>query len=496
MSSALLVGQSSRSASAAEAPAPAESAGAAAGSPPVQPLPKFVEAALARPDRADLKRFDELFEQLVADDLNTRREARRRVAQADPSWLPALAERFEQLSDATNKGALKALLERVREATRAEIVSSGKAAGKSGPVTTPDYLDMLVEYRDRSPRDLVPLTHVVACSRMLEAIGTLPAARRVVSVYVRFGEFLRVDTQLALGRMQDRAIAALVEASGHPVPRIASWATKQLESMGKAKPSEAVQVLDPTLRADVLRAYGKIHDIESARLLISYAESERAQVRLAARQAITLLGEPAEWPVRDAYEKTVGTRAAREWPWDRVARELFAEFDRQRLAEIYSVFRQGQKAAEQGDLGVASAAFDRVLEWDPLFEAGPLLAPTYFAFAESLADKDAHAAEIALRRVERLASDGALRDRAASLRQTLEARELLERGLVDEVLMRRAHELDPRNERIVGLLEEVARNSEGGGTEWRRYLAAGVILVLTAAGLVAMAIRQRQAPAG
>lgn len=448
---------------------------------------------MPKAERADLDRLTRLLDQLSSDDSKLRFEARSRVQEVDVSWLSALLERFERLADTANKPALKAELERVRDRARANLREALESEGKSGSVVTPDYLDMLVSHPDRSSSDLRPLTEVVALSRMLERVGTLPAARGVVDVYVRFGEFLRVDTQLALARMNDRAIAALIEATAHPVPRIAAWAKKQLEDMGKAVASEAMQVVDPTLRADILRAYGKTRDVETARLLISYAASERAQIRLAAREAVAMLGEAGLWQLRDAYEKTVGQRADRQWPWDRVARELFAQFDRQRLSEIYALWKRGLDAEARGDLDGARALFDQVIAWDPTFERGAAMAPTYLAFAERQADTDAEAAEIAARRAERLAAPGPVRDRAASLRLTLEGRALYERGIVDEVLLQRARELDKDNRRAAALEEKIRANAATDRSEWRRYLAAAVILVLGGAGVAFMALRQQRA---
>lgn len=436
-----------------------------------------------------------MLDQLSASDATERFAARRRVAEVDAGWLPAVLERFEQLADGSNKLALKALLEKVRDRARAELRAAMEREGKTGAVVTPDYLDMLVAHPDRSAPELRPLTEVVALSRMLESIGTLPAARGLINVYVRFGEFLRVDTQLALARLQDRAVAALIEATVHPVPRIAEWAGKQLSALDKAQPSSAMQVTDPSLRADILRAYGKTRDLDHARLLLSYAASERAQIRLAARQAVAMLGDAAIWQLRDAYEKTVGSRAPREWPWDRVARELFARYDSQRLAHIYAAFERGLQAERAGDLAAARAAFDEVLASDPSFERREVMAPVYLAFAQTQADNEAEAAALAARRAARLAPSGPVHDRAESLRYTLEARALLARGIADEVLVQRARELDPENQRAAALeseLRAMTKQSHGG---WRRYSAALVIAGLGVTALLVVAIKQRQARA-
>jgi len=448
---------------------------------------------MPRAERSDADRLTRLLDQLCSDDPKLRFEARARVGEVDAAWLPALLERFERLADTANKPALKAELERVRDRARANLREALSREGKNAAVVTPDYLDMLVSHPDRASSDLQPLTEVVALSRMLEKVGTREAARGVVDVYVRFGEFLRVDTQLALERLKDRAIAALIETTAHPVPRVATWAKKQLEDMGKAVASDAMQVLDSTLRADILRAYGKTRDLETARLLISYAASERAMIRLAAREAVAMLGEAGLWQLRDAYEKTVGQRAPREWPWDRVARELFAQFDRERLSEIYALWRRGRAAEARGDLDGARHLFDQVLAWDPTFERGASMAGAYLAYAERQADSEPQAAELAARRAERLAASGPVHERAASLRLTLEGRALYERGIVDEVLLARARELDRDNRRASALEDEVRASAAKDQSAWRRYSAAAVIFVLGGAGVAFMALRQRRA---
>jgi hypothetical protein len=462
----------------------------------VQPLPELEEPELEEATPEQLARLDGFIDQLLAPELEVRSGALARVRQVDASWLPALTQRFEGLARTVNKPALAILLERLRARPR-EQPDPGERGTKSRASeprrsVPSDYLEAVVAHPDRSSAFLRPLTEVLAYSRMFEAIATLPAARQVLAVYIRFGDFLRVDTELALTRMQDSAIAALIEATAHPAPRIAEWAKKRLDAAGKLVASEAVQVQDPVLRADILRAYGKTRDVETARLLISFAASERALVRLAARQAVNLLGEAGLWQLRDAYEKAVGKRAPGDWSWQRVAEELFAEFDRQRLSELYRLYARGRAARESGDLAAAREAFDQVLAWDPTFERGAQMAPVYLALGEREAESNPEAAGLALRRAERLAPEGPTRHRAQSLRYTLDARALLTRGIVDEVLVQRARELDPKNERAAALEEDLQRRSQGDRTAFHRYLAAATILAMTLIALIVAALKQRR----
>ena len=95
--------------------------------------------------------------------------------------------------------------------------------------------------------------------------------------------------------------------------------------------------------------------------MVSFAGTERSQVRDAARQAIALMGETANWQLRDAYENVVGKRPQRDWSWERTARELFGELDRLRSSEVSDLFEAGLKAQSDGDLERMRSAFDQVL---------------------------------------------------------------------------------------------------------------------------------------
>jgi hypothetical protein len=118
------------------------------------------------------------------------------------------------------------------------------------------------------------------------------------------------------------------------------------------------------------------------------------------------------------------------------------------------------------------------------------MAPVYLAIAERQLDADPAAASLSLRRAERLAPEGEIHDRALSLRYTLDARALLARGVVDEVLVQRARELDPSNARAEALDRELASRSRDDRALYHRYIAAAVILGLGLVGLGVLALRR------
>jgi hypothetical protein len=230
--------------------------------------------------------------------------------------------------------------------------------------------------------------------------------------------------------------------------------------------------------ADILRAYGRSRDLDAARIIISFASSERAQVRQAARQAVVMLGDAAIWQLREAFENTVGERPPRDWSWQRTARELFGRFDRLRLARVAKIFDGGRKARKEGDLETMRQAYDKVLARSPRFEHAGLMVPGYVDYARKADAEHRSQAIDAARRALRLNDDPSVEPAIQSLLFTLRAEAEAARGLADQQLLQRAIELDGGNDRARALLDSLERDMTERQNLWRRYGGAG------AAGLV------------
>ncbi|HVR21526.1 MAG TPA: hypothetical protein VMS65_17550, partial [Polyangiaceae bacterium] len=353
-----------------------------------------------------------------------------------------------------------------------------------------DYLVLLTARKRKPESAWRELTRVLALSRMLEHFGTTEAVRGIIEVHVRFGEFLRVDTQRALTRLGDRAVPALLEARRHPTERIGKWAARRLDALGRAAPGQAAQIADVQVLADVFRAYGRTKDLDAARIVVSFAGSERAQLREAARQAVAMLGETGHWQLRDAYENVVGKRAQRDWGWERTARELFGELDRLRRAEIIDSFEKGADALRRGDLEAMRVAFDQVLARAPDFQRADEMADGYFAYARKHADDQRERALISLRRAERVGTDPARRKKIQSLMLSLEAGRLAERGIADKSLLKQAVDADPENSRAREQLLELSR-VEPPSDRRTRYAIAGAIGLSALLGVLFILIRPR-----
>jgi len=459
------------------------------GLPELPPIPSL---EVPRPTPAELQELDARLAKLCSLDDAERDAARREVLEVGPKAVPALRFRLAAIAESTKHDELKELLLKIRKKGRDDARDEQAADGRRGRVKTPDYFEMAIEHAEPKSKLWCSLASVLAESRMLAQIGTVEAVRGLLDVYVRFGEFLRVDTQLQLEALGDRAVPALIEARRHPAEKIVKWSARELDALGKAIPSEAVQMTDLQVLSDVLRAYGRVRDPDAARIVVSFSNSERAQVREASRQAIAMLGEVGAWQLRDTYETVVGKKPPRDWNWERTARELFGEFDRLRSAEVAKLYEAGAAAREHGDLEGMRKAFDQVLTRSPDYPKREELALAYLDYAQKNSSKNPKATLAALRRVERLGKGTESEKIATSLRLTLEAEALADAGIADRTLLARALEADPKNSRAREGLSRF-EHGEAKTDDSSRYYGAAAIGIVALGGILVVLLRGRKA---
>jgi hypothetical protein len=473
----------------------AEAQGSTKSSERLPELPAIPSIEVPRPSPADLEELDARLGKLCSSDEAEREAARREALEVDAKLVPALRFRLASTAESTNHDDLKELLLKLRKKGRDDArdeEQTHREDGKHGKVKTPDYLQMAAEHAEPHSKLWCSLTSVLAESRMLTQIGTVEAVRGLIDVYVRYGEFLRVDTQLQLEDLGDRAVPALIEARRHPAEKIAKWSARELDTLGKAIPSETVQTNDLQVLGDVLRAYGRVRDPDAARIVVSFANSERSQIREASRQAIAMFGEVGAWQLRDTYEDVVGKKPPRDWNWERTARELFAEFDRLRSAEVSKLYDAGVAAREHGDLEAMRKAFDQVLTRSPDYPKQAELGAAYLDYAQKSAQKNAPDVLSALRRAERLGKGSETEKAALSLRLTLEAEALAKSGIADRTLLARALEADPKNSRAENELSRF-QHGEIKPDDSSRFLAAGAIGLVALGGIAFVLFRRQPA---
>ncbi|MDC0749802.1 hypothetical protein [Polyangium mundeleinium] len=510
---------------------PSSSAAAAPAAPASLPeLPKLQPLVLQEPDAAALQELDRVLERLTTGDARAKETARVAVAEVTPSVVPAVRARVQELRAGLDRKEAQGLLDDARKAGRKSLRDKEKAekagkekdkagkdekaskddkAGKDAKASKDakapkkskddkdaedegDWLEfVLASPKPKSDtwRDLVRL---LAMERMLTAAGTTPATRELLQMYSYFGEFLRVDLQRQIAKLRDRAVPALIEGRQHDAKIVQRFASKQLDLLGRAIPGEAVGVTDPQVLADILRAYGRTRDVDAVRVILSFSNSDRIQLREAAREAISAIGEPGIWQLRDAYLNQTGNKAPREFTWDRIARELFGMYDRARLAEVYKLMDEGAAHAAASRWVEATSAFDKVLARSPVFERRKEMAPAYVAHAKTLEEKEPAAALEMLRKALRLDPKGEGARKVEAEIAYLEGVTLIARGTPDKFPLTKAIELDPSNERAKRALASLEQERiEPQKSSLHRYVAAGGVGLFA---LIAMIFLARRKP--
>jgi tetratricopeptide (TPR) repeat protein len=287
-----------------------------------------------------------------------------------------------------------------------------------------------------------------------------------------------------LRKLGDRAVPELIRARRGGPPRLARWATAQLDAMNRKVPGDCVQTKDPELLADVLRAFGDIRDPDAMGVVLSFVNADRDEVRTAARAAVSAYGGDALGRLRESYAGLAGKPAPPEWSAADAARALFALDDEMRLRDVTQLTQGGMEKERRGELDAAILDFDRALARRPDLDQRADLAPIYVRYALSIEDGDPTRAISYLRKATMLAPDGPRAGQASSEIVRLEAEDLRTRGVVDAEMFRRSLELDPTNARARATLDRIEGDASERRQRIRRAGELGGALAALAIGLL------------
>jgi hypothetical protein len=295
----------------------------------------------------------------------------------------------------------------------------------------------------------------------------------------------------AAEELGERATATLIRAAHGPSREVARWATGELETLGRKVPGDAVQTKSKQVLAGVLLAYGDTRDADALAAVLSFVNSDRTEVRDAARRAVLAYGDAALPKLREAYTNLVGHPPPDAWAAADVARELFASDDRFRLQDVYALMDEGlaDEAASRHDEAVT--AFQNVLARQPLFERRVEMVTAFVLDAQSKEDTDPAAAEAYYRTAERLSPEGPRASQARSGLLYLEGEKLLARGIADESLFQRAGNEDPGNLKAHAELARIESRKADRDLKVRRYAEGGLGAAAIFAGLALLPRRKR-----
>jgi tetratricopeptide (TPR) repeat protein len=354
-----------------------------------------------------------------------------------------------------------------------------------------DLVDALVAAK---PDTATQRTLTLACLiRGLAHAGTTPAVRQLVQLASDAGGTFRPELTRQVKALGDRAIAGLIEARHESASETRTWASNLLEAMGKRTPGDAVQTKDNQVIADVLQAYANIKDLEALPVVLSFVNSDRAQVRVAAREATLAYGPDGVWKLREAYAALSGEQAPDGISAAELAKKLFDAYDHARLQEVYAMLDAGLAKQEAGSLEDAIHEFDQVLARQPMLDRRTEMAPAYATWGESLEDKERPAALAALRKALRLDETGPQSSHVRSEIRYLEGEDLLDHGIADTQPFEEALALDPQNARARAVLDKLHADTDAGRSRVHRSMAAAAALVVAVVVIVVLGGRRRRA---
>lgn len=377
---------------------------------------------------------------LESADPSTRRQAAESVVSIGPAGLAAISRTLGEMRKARTDPEVGAILRAQTEA--------GKALPKNDELV--DVLLLMGTSGSSFRTTLATACLVAALARM----GTTEAVSEMILVVRDQGGAFAPEVARQLQNLGDRATAALILAAHDPARDIARWASGELEVLGKKVPGDAVQTKSNQVLSDVLDAYGATRDMDALSAVLSFVNSDRPQIRDAARRATLAYGDLALPQLRDAFASLAGSPPPPGWSAAEVSRELFGEDDRFRLRDVYAMMDEGLADEARGKHEEAVMAFEKVLARQSSFDRRGEMVPAFVHYAQSKEDTDRRSAETYYRIAERLAPDGPRASQAASALDYLEGEDLLARGIEDILLFHRAADEDPGNSKA---RDEVAR---------------------------------------
>ncbi len=437
-------------------------------------------AATAKEDGLTDAELEKMLAPLASDDPEARRAAAKALETLGQDAVEAISRQLATQRKSTSTS------------TSASIAAAIKAArDAAGRPPELDLCDALLKTKSEGPGYGTAVT-TASLLRALAHIGTTPALRQLVKVAGDHNGAFKPEVARHLKALGDKAVPALIETRKESSSELRHWAVGQLEGMGKRIAGDAVQTKDNQVLADVLRAFANVRDIDALPVILSFVNSDRIQVRAAAREAVGKFGQDAVWKLREAYSNVTGKAAPDGWQAPQIAKELFAAYDRLRLQEVYGLLDDGLAKEKEGKLEEAVAAFDKVLARQPMIERRGEMVSAYVTYADKLEEPEPQKALALYRKAARLWPESARMPHIEAQIAYLEGKELLARGIADIEPFQRALKLDPGHAKARAEITRLETNVEERQERIRALAAAGTVIVVALTGIILFGGRRRR----
>jgi len=226
---------------------------------------------------------------------------------------------------------------------------------------------------------------------------------------------------------------------------------------------------------------------------LAFTSSERKRVRDAARASVLAYDKDARPNRVEVYGNLMGHPPASDVPAPKIAGDLFALQDKQRLADLYAIVDLGLKAQSAGDNAGAVEQFDRALAREPSLDRKKEMVPAFVARGDALSDTDPAAARQAYEEALALDPETARKGQIMGALALLDAEALRKRGIDDRASWERVLDSDPGNAKANAELERLnaahVDRANRANTYW--YGAVGVLALVCL--LVLFGLRTRRA---
>jgi hypothetical protein len=376
----------------------------------------------------------------------------------------ALAERLERTYTAKPENmrlVLTGLRKKLKEARIKDLEAKGKTAKvKDLPLEEPpEFLRILVERRNQNyPGGWQDAVEIMTLLVALAEMGTTEAIGDVIDYSPMHEAAFRKEIYQIVGWLGPKAVPALVRRQDAKDADVQVVVGTTLADLMMERPGQQVQLKDHALLVEVLQAFGDHKNIDALDAVISFVNSDKDQVREAAREAIRAYGQLALWTLKKEYKEQTGEMPDPEWDAARIATELFALEDAERMAPLHDRMEAGLAMAAEGRYEEMEKAFRRILAEQPFYGRRAEMVPGYVAYGDELVEsRDLDRAALMFKVAERLDVDGKHADAIAARLLLTEGLRSIEEGAPDAQPLRMALERDPDLElagryRIMGAL--------------------------------------------
>jgi len=401
-----------------------------------------------------------------------RREAAyKRLTTLERDTLPSIAQRLKTLSRSRPKP------DRVVRLLTAFRHAVGSRRADDIVDIAPGVLALLE--RDRS-RDLLKVVEPLLLLRSLERIGTRDAGMEVVKLIGFDQGAWRNELRCVRSRMGLRLLPVLIEMRGHENAPVRRWAARGIRALGMNDPSVAVRIADHHLVAEILLAYTNPPDFGALPVIVSSMNSDKIEIRSAARKAISRFGNNAIWPLREAFEEATGKPAGREWNWERLLAELSSLHDRERMQKADEALEKGMAAFRESDFETMARNFDQILADYPEYKKRSEMAPGYAAMGQKYLRSDDLALAIrAYRRAIRLSPTHSDVSEWRAQLALVTSEQQLSSGVANLAGYQKVLHHDPKNEAAKTIIDRISGAWEMRQETARRWSKVGAVVLLS-----------------